>query len=59
MCVAHQFLFLKKIVEKKVLKNYKKDVPVFSDVTDAFSSTTIFYYNSKRYMYNQHFWKIA
>ena len=29
------------------------------DATDAFPDVSIVYYSSKRYMYNQHFWKVA
>ena len=28
------------------------------DATDAFPDVSIVYYSSKRYMYNQHFWKV-
>ena len=29
------------------------------DATDALSNASIVYYSSKRYLYKQHFWKIA
>ena len=31
----------------------------FLDATDAFSDASIVYYSRERYLYNQHFWKIA
>ena len=53
------FLFSPRTLRSKLQNVNMILLDALPDATDALSNASIVYYSSKKYLYNQYFWKIA